>query len=296
MNETSTYKYLPPRLVRRLHGLSIPIKRPMDGSRQSQHRSLAFGASVEFAEYRDYMPGDPIQRIDWSVYARSNRFVIREAHEEVNARTFVLLDISESMQYQEEGSLSKMEYACYLTAGIMYMMIQQGDSVALITFDNKVRDYFPLTSTPSGLKPPLEHLETIQPSTPGNIEEALHEVAELVTGRTLMIVISDLLQEPESVMRGLHHLHHDGKDATVFHVLDPAELSLPISGFADLTEMESGHKLTVDLDEVRDSYVGEVNRYLDELRRGCMGLRFAYILTDTRTEPYVNLRQRSSAG
>lgn len=295
MNGTGAYRFLPPALFQRLNGLEITVRRPMDGRRQSQHRSLALGASVEFAEYRNYIAGDPIQHIDWAVYARSDRLVVRQAHEEVNAGAYVLLDVSRSMSYQGQGPMPKMEYACYLAAGIMYMMINQGDSASLVTFDSAVRDTFPLTGSAHGLRMPLQHLETIQPTASGNIEHALHEIAERISGRTLMVLISDLLQEPESILRALHHFHHDGKDVTVFHVLDPAELRLPRHGLADLREIETEQRMTLDLDDVREAYKQQVQSYLDELRRGCSRLRFDYVLTDTQSPPYHALRKRSAA-
>lgn len=294
MTETGIYRFLPPGLFRRLHGLEITVRRPMDGMRQSQHRSLALGSSVEFAEYRNYIPGDAIQRIDWAVYARSDRLVVRQTHEEVNARTYVLLDISSSMRFRGEGPMSKMDYACYLAAGIMYMMVTQGDSASLVTFDSGLRDVFPLTGSADGLRAPLLHLETIDPSRPGDIEGSLHEAAGMIKGRTLVVVISDLLQDPGDVMRALHHLQHDGKDVTVFHVLDPAEMNLPMKGLADLHELESGRRMTLDLDEIRDLYEKEVLRYLDEIRRGCSRLRFDYVLTDTNAPHYTALRKRSA--
>jgi len=295
MTETGIYKFLPPGLFSRLHGLEVTVRRPMDGMRQSQHRSLSLGSSVEFAEYRNYIPGDAIQRIDWAAYARSDRLVIRQTHEEVNARTYVLLDVSRSMKFRGEGPMSKMDYACYLAAGIMYMMVNQGDSASLITFDSHVRNTFPLTGSADGLRAPLLHLETINPTEPGNIEAALHEVADMVHGRTLLVLISDLLQDPNDVMRALHHFQHDGKDVTVFHVLDPSEMNLPMTGLADLSEMESGSRMTLDLDEIRGLYTAEVRRYLEELRRGCSRLRFDYVLTDTNIPHYMALRKRSAA-
>jgi len=295
MNTPHTYKFLPPRLFHRLHGLEITVRRPMDGTRQNQHRSTALGSSVEFAEYRDYMPGDPLERIDWAVYARSDHYVIRQSHEQVNARAYVLLDISRSMAFKGDGAMSKMDYASYLAAGMLYMLVKQRDSASLITFDSQIRDMFPLSGAATGLRAPLRHLEDIVPTEPGDIEKALHEVAGRLSGRSFIVLISDLLQDPQQVMRGLHHLHHEGKDITVFHVLDPAELTLGARGQAELNDMETGRRMRVDLDAVRPAYQQRVQRYLDALRRGCAGLRIDYVLSDTRTPHHEALRKRSVA-
>ena len=274
--------------------MEISVRRPMDGTRQNQHRSTATGASIEFAEYRDYLPGDPPERIDWAVFARSDRYVIRQSHEQVNARSYVLLDVSGSMAYRADGAMSKMDYACYLAAGMLYMLVRQHDSASLITFDSGIRDSFPLTGTSAGLRAPLRHLEQITPAGMGDIAKALHDVAARFTGRTFVVVISDLLQEPEAIMNGLHHLHHDGKDITLFHVLDPGELSIDAHGQADLRDMESGAHLAVDLDAAREMYRRQLRRHMEVLRRGCARLRVDYILADTSIPYHEMLRKRSA--
>ena len=169
MIESTGYRYLPPRMAERLRGVEIGVRRPMDGSHQGLHRSPAFGSSVEFAEYREYAPGDPVSQIDWPVYARSDRYVIRRFHEDVSIRCYIMLDISGSMKYQQDGPLQKSEYACYLAAGMMYSMVQQGDIVSLITFDNQIRDYYEPSGSFVGLKPMLQGLEKIEPKNKGNI-------------------------------------------------------------------------------------------------------------------------------
>ncbi len=293
MIESTGYRYLPPRMAERLRGIEIGVRRPMDGSHQGLHRSPAFGSSVEFAEYREYAPGDPVARIDWPVYARSDRYVIRRFHEDVSIRCYIMLDTSASMKYQQDGALQKSEYACYLAAGMMYVMVQQGDMVSLITFDDQIRDYYEPSGTFVGLKPMLEGLEKIEPKNKGNIEAALHSAAEMIKGRALVVVISDLLEEPESILQGLNHLYYDGKEVTLFHILDPAEMNMSITGLADVTSLETKDKITVDFRRIRDAYLEQLRLYLDELRSGFQKIRAEYILTETRTEVYDAILQRS---
>jgi uncharacterized protein (DUF58 family) len=293
MIESIGYRYLPPRMAERLRGVEIGVRRPMDGSHQGLHRSPAFGSSVEFAEYREYAPGDPVARIDWPVYARSDRYVIRRFHEDVSIRCYIMLDISASMRYQQDGALQKSEYACYLAAGMMYVMVQQGDMVSLITFDDQIREYYEPSGTFVGLKPMLQGLEKIEPKNKGNIEAALHSAAELIKGRALVVVISDLLEEPESILQGINHLYYDGKEVTLFHILDPAEMNMSITGLADVTSLETKDKITVDFRRIRDAYLEQLRLYLDELRSGLQKTRSAYILTETRTEVYDAILQRS---
>ena len=293
MAEQSIYKFLPTQLADRLRGLGIAVYKQMDGSRQGLHRSPTFGSSVEFAEYRAYVPGDPIRRIDWAVYGRTDRYVIRQYHEEVSVRSHVVLDVSESMRYQQEGPMSKMDYACYLAAGFMYLMVQQGDSASLITCDREVRGRHDPAGSLGGLKPMLLALEDIEPSEPGDIEKSLHDVADLIPGRDLVVIISDLLQEPAEVLRGIGHLEHDGKDVTVFHVLDPAELHLPVKGLYEIEFLEGHPDMVVDMQQVREAYLDRLHQYLDEVRAGCTNAGADYFLFDTTTDVRDALLKRS---
>ena len=293
MIESTGYRYLPPRMAERLRGVEIGVRRPMDGSHQGLHRSPAFGSSVEFAEYREYAPGDPVSQIDWPVYARSDRYVIRRFHEDVSIRCYIMLDISGSMKYQQEGPLAKSEYACYLAACMMYTMIQQGDVVSLITFDNQIRDYYEPSGSFVGLKPMLQGLEKIEPKSKGDIEASLHSAAEMIKGKALVVIISDLLEEPENILQGINHLYFDGKEITLFHVLDPAEMTLSVKGLADVTSLESKEKVTVDFRRIREAYLEQFRLYLEELRSGLQKIRAEYILTETRMEVYDAILQRS---
>jgi uncharacterized protein (DUF58 family) len=284
MPEQGVYKYLPSQLADRLRGLEIGVRKQMDGGMQGLHRSHAFGSSVEFAEYRPYVPGDPVRRIDWAVYGRTDRYVIRQFHDEVNVRAFVLLDTSESMAYRQAGRLRKLDYACYLAAGVMYLIVQQRDSAALVTFDDRVRQVHEPAASFVGLKPMLLALEGLAPDRAGNIEQALHGAAERIPGRSLIVLISDLLQDPREILCGLAHLTHDGKEVTVFHVLDPGELRLPLRGLYEVEALETHEKMVVDVTQVRERYLERLREYLDEVRTGCSNAGADYFLVDTLTD------------
>lgn len=291
---TGSYRYLPPQMAEHLQNLGIAVRKQMDGGMQGLHRSHAFGSSVEFAEYRPYVQGDPVERIDWSVYARTDRYVIRRFHDEVNIRAHVLLDTSESMSYAEQGAMSKMEYGCYLAASIMYMMINQGDSAGLMTFDDKVRNIYEPSSSFVGLRPMLLGLEDIEPQGQSNIESALHKAAEIIKGRSLVVIISDLLQDPRQTLQGIGHLCYDGKDVTVFHVLDPGELRLPDEGLIEVEFLETREKMSVDIAEFRELYLQRIREYLDEVRIGCTNEGAHYILVDTSTDIQDVLHRRAA--
>lgn len=294
MKPTVAFKYLPPALADQLAGLGISVKRPVVGAQQGLHRSPNHGASVEFAEYREYRPGDPPSMIDWAVYGRSDRYMIRRFQEETNLRGHVLLDTSESLGFKAAGPMSKLEYACYLAASMLFILVRQGDTAGLMTFDGAVREGFAPTGTFEGLRPMLTHLEGIRAGGGSDIEASLHEAAGRLKSRSLVILISDLLQSAEGILRGLRHLQHDGHDVTVFQVLDPGEMELGLEGLADVKELETGRRLLIDADEVRESYRRAVERHLDALRSGCSQGMVDYLQVSTRmpVEAAVHLRAR----
>ena len=297
METPGEYRYLPAHLAERLRGIEIGVHRPMDGSHQGLHRSPAFGSSVEFAEYREYMPGDPISQIDWPVYARSDRYVIRRFHEDVSIRCYVLLDVSGSMGYRGSGAMSKIEYASTLAASLMYVMIQQNDTASLMTFDTDIRRLHEPAGSFVSLAPMLLDLENLTlGKDEGDIETALHRAAERINGRALVIILSDFLEDPEKIIRGLNHLHHDGKDITLFHIMDPTEVNMPLSGLLDIVSMEGQGKLTVDFGRIREDYLATLRHYLDELRAGCQRIRADYVFTDTSLDVYDTILKRRKMG
>jgi uncharacterized protein (DUF58 family) len=276
------YKFLPPELADRLRGLGVNMRRPVEGAQQGLHRSPHYGSSVEFADYREYVPGDPPNRIDWSVYARSDRYVIRRYQEETNVRAYILLDTSESMAFRDAGKLSKMDYACHLAASLMFVLVGQSDSAGLTLFNDGVQKTLPPVASMGGLRPMLLALEAVKPAGPSKIEQALHTLAEQIQRRSLIILISDLLQNPADTIRGIRHLQHNKHEVLVLHVLDAAEINLNFSGLHELRELETGARLPVHGDEVREAYAEEVRKFLDEVRRGCLGSLADYQLVDTR--------------
>ena len=280
---TAAYKFLPPELADRLRGLGVTVRRPVEGGLQGLHRSPHHGSSVEFADYREYTRGDPPNRIDWAVFARTDRHVIRRYQEETNVRAYILLDTSESMSFRDAGKLSKMDYACHLAAGLMFALVNQSDAAGLTLFNDAVQKQFPPAGSLGGLRPMLLALEEIKPSGRSKIDQALHTLAEQIQRRSLVILISDLLQNPADTIRGIRHLQHNKHEVLVLHTLDAAEINLNFSGFTELRELETGARLPVHADEIRDAYAAEVQKFLDELRRGCLGSLADYQLMDTRT-------------
>jgi uncharacterized protein (DUF58 family) len=259
---------------------------------QGLHRSPHHGSSVEFADYREYTRGDPPSLIDWAIYARSDRYVIRRYQEETNLRAHLLMDISESMSFRDAGLHSKMDYACFLAAALMLVLVGQSDSAGLTLFNDEIRRTFPPVGSLEGLRPLLLALEEIKPSGRSQIEQALHQTAEKIRRRSLVILLSDLLQEPAGIIRGIQHLRHNKHEVLILQPLDAAELSLNFAGLAELRELETGARLPVEGEEIREAYASEVGKFLEEIRRGCLGSLADYHLIDTRTPVEVTLHAK----
>jgi uncharacterized protein (DUF58 family) len=292
--KAAAYKYLPPELADRLRAFGLTVRRPMEGPRQGLHRSPHHGSSVEFSDYREYTRGDPPNLIDWAVYARSDRHVIRRYQEETSLRACILLDTSGSMDFQEAGLQTKMDYAASLAAGFMYVLINQGDAAGLMLFNDEIHQSFPPAGSLESLRPLLLGLEQIKPAGHSNIEEALHKVAEQLKSRSLVILISDLLRDAGQILRGIRHLQHNGHEITVMHVLDPGEIRLSFGGLVELRELETGTRLVLQADEIRAAYDEEVCRFIETLRRGCNDCQAEYHLSDTRKPVEETLHLRVS--
>lgn len=294
MKGSSPYKFLPSELAESVRHLVVSVRRPVQGPKEGQHRSPHYGASVEFAEYREYTPGDAVNLIDWAVYARSDRTVVRRFHEETNLRAYVMLDTSGSMGFRDEGAMSKIEYACFLAAGLMFALVSQGDVAGLMTFDRDVRMLNEPVGTLHGLRRLLLALEDVEPRGEGDIEAALHAAAGQLPARSLVVLVSDLLQDPATVIRGMRHLFHDGHNLMILHVLDRGERRLSFGGVAELRELESGSRLVVEADEIRHAYGRAVDGYLNELRMACTECLAEYHLVDTRRAVAESLNQLQS--
>lgn len=291
---TSAYKFLPPQFADRLRGLGLGVRGRVEGGTQGAHRSPHQGASVEFSDFREYVRGDSPQLIDWSVYARSDKYVIRRYQEETSLRAFVLLDTSESMSFKEEGAHTKMDYACYLAAGFMYILCSQADSAGLVVFNEGIKNSFPPVRSIANLRPLLLALEGIKPAGRSNIEDVLHKMAEQVKTRSLFILISDCLADSTSILRGVRHMHHNGHEVTMLQVLDPAEMYLNFTGLAELKELETGERMVIEVDDLKDAYAAEVQRFIGELRKGCLDCRGDYQLVSTKAEIDDVIRARAT--
>ena len=294
MSSARAFRYLPPRVADQIRGLGLAARRPMQGGIQGLHRSPDFGASVEFAEYRDYIEGDAPNLIDWAVYAKTDRYMIRRFQDETSLRACVMVDATASLHFRQTGPVTKFEYACSLAAGLMYLLVCQGDAVALSFFTDRVTQRFAPVASTETLGPVLLEMEKVEAKGSGNIEKSLHEAAEMLKQRSLVVVISDLLQPPAQFARGIQHLQHNRHDVTVFHVLDAAEIALPMHGLVELRDLETSEKLVIDADEIRPRYAKAVQSYLAEVSRLCTACGAHYFTVDTRTPMLEALAKRAN--
>jgi uncharacterized protein (DUF58 family) len=284
MPDESYRRFLDPVVVSKLATMELRARLVVEGFVTGMHKSPYKGFSVEFAEHRQYMPGDPLKHIDWKVYGRTDRFYIKEYEEETNLRGHILLDSSASMGYGAD-SISKLEYGRYLAAALIYLMLKQQDSVGLLIFDEKIREFVPPRSNPTQLHLLLSELDRARPSAETDIGLALHELARRIKRRGLVVLISDLLDDPDRVLPGLKHFRHMKHEVIVFHVLDPREVEFRFDVDATFRDMETGELMTTEPFSIRGDYLRAVEEWMARLKRECAESRIDYVPIRTST-PY----------
>lgn len=284
-DSVKSYRYLEPVALARLRNLKLVARSVVEGFISGLHASPFKGFSSEFAEHRNYVRGDNLRHLDWKVLGRTDRYYVKQYEEETNLSANILFDVSGSMNYGSEGSLTKFEYGCYLAAVLAYLLIRQRDSVGLVLFDDKVRLRMPARSSPMHLNELLKQLEACQPGSPTRVAGIFHSLAETFKRRCLIIIISDLYDDPEAVLRALHHFRHKKHEVILYHVLDKSELELDFSEVSNLVDAETREKLQIDPASVRDDYQARIRDFIDTYRRACNHSRVDYITTDTEV-PY----------
>jgi uncharacterized protein (DUF58 family) len=268
-------QYLDPKVLAKLEKLELRARLIVEGYLSGLHKSPFHGFSVEFAQHREYAPGDDLRRIDWKVFARSDRHYIKEYEEETNVVAYLLLDISESMRYRS-GAMSKLDYACTVAASLLYLMLQQRDSVGLVLFDDQVRRVIPDSSNPAHRLQLLDALENIRPEGKTDIGEVLHDMAGRVRRRGLILLLSDLFGDRDRILTGLQHLRHQRHEAIVFHVLDEHELTFPFAQLTLFKGMEGTPQLFAEPRSLRDAYLAELTAFCDRIRSECIESRIDY--------------------
>jgi uncharacterized protein (DUF58 family) len=291
--------FLDPAVVARLGTLELKARTIVEGFLSGLHRSPFKGFSVEFAEYRQYIPGDDLSTIDWKVYARSDRYYVKKFEEETNLDCHLMIDVSGSMAYGSHHAMTKFQYGACLAASLAYLMNRQRDAVGLTAFDERIVSMLPAGSRPGHLRALLLTLDRLEPGHQTNVSKPLHQLADALSKRGMVVLISDLLDDPDAVIRGLKHFQFRGTDVIVFHVLDPDEIEFPFERATRFEDLETSEEVMAVPGAVREHYLREIGTLIDRYRRelGAAGIDYQLLNTKHPLElallSYLSTRSRA---
>ncbi len=283
MQKEDYRKYLKPEIVSKLKSMEMRARMVVEGFIAGLHKSPYHGFSVEFAEHRQYMPGDEIKHIDWKVFGKTDRFYVKQFVEETNLKSYLLLDTSASMGYSSNG-ITKLQYASYLAAALTYLMLKQRDAVGLLTFDHKIRKYLPPRSIKSYLHLILKEFEKLESAEVTDVSNTFHEMAERINRRGLVIVLSDLYDDPEKLMLALKHFRHKKHEVIVFHILDPLEINFAYKKEAVFKDLETGEEISTQPWHIQREYQEKVKHFIDNYKRQCRQNQIDYVLINTEMD------------
>jgi uncharacterized protein (DUF58 family) len=294
------HKYLDPQLFAKVANLHLLARLVVEGVIAGLHRSPYRGFSVEFSEYRKYCDGDDLKNLDWKVFAKCDKYYIKTFQEETNLKCYLVLDTSGSMGFHDADRLAKFEYACYSAAALAYLMVRQQDAVGLVAFDRMIHTYLAPKSSPQHLRDILTTLESLRPSKETDVSGAFHELAERIKRRGLIMVFSDLLDDPERMITGLAHFRHKKHEVVVFHVLDDNEIDFPYDDLIDFEDLETGRRLQVHARLLREQVREKVGAFMHDIRGRCAEHAIDYVRLRTSSPihlPLINyLSKRSRLG
>jgi len=274
-------KYLRPEVIRQVARLDLRAKFIVEGFLTGLHASPFQGFSVEFSEHRKYTPGDDLKDLDWRVYAKTDKYYLKKFQAETNVTGYLVMDLSASMAYTHRQELTKFEYAICLAAALGYLMIHQQDPVGLVTFDTSIRASIAPHSKRAQLGTMLAVLSNAKPAGQTDVAHCLHQLAAMIRSKSLIMLFSDLLTDPEPVLQSLHHLRHRGHDIILFHILDEAEVSFPFHGVVEFEDVEEHERLTVDARGMQPDYLRTLAEFREHYRAECARANIDYVPMDT---------------
>ncbi len=287
----TSYLYFEPDKIASLKNINLLVRQAVEGFISGLHRSPHHGFSVEFSEHREYSPGDDLRHMDWVAWGRSDRLYIKQYEQETNLRAYILLDVSASMNYSYGPEPTKFAYGCFLAGCLSYLMSRQQDMVGMVAFDEKVRFHLSCGSSPAHLDRIFKHLEMLKPGKQTAMATTFHDLAQKIAKRGLIIVISDLYDEPGAIMRALQHFVYKKHQIIVFHVLSPAEMEFPFEKIHSFVDAETGERMQVDPRFVKDTYKQEMSAFVERYRKECSDRNIEYVLASTDT-PYDRMLMR----
>lgn len=275
--------YFDPKVLAGISNLYLRARWVVEGMMSGIHKSRAKGFSVEFEEHREYSPGDEIRRIDWKALGKFDRYFIKEYEDETNLRAYLLLDASASMNYGSDG-ITKFDYACTLTASLAYLILRQQDAAGVVTFSDRIDTFIPPRAKRDYLTQILHALEKRGPGGETKVGKILDDIAGQVKRRGLIVLVSDLLDEPAEILKGLRQFRFKGNDVIVFHLLDPAELELPFEGNILFEDLEAASlQVVTDPRAIRTTYQQVVQEFIADMRKQCHDDAIDYQLISTAT-------------
>ena len=289
-------RFIDPAVLAKIGNLEFVARSVVDGVINGSHRSPYFGASVDFAEHRGYVPGDDIRRVDWRVFARTDKYYIKEFEADSNANFSVLLDVSKSMAFGSR--ITKLDYAKTLAACLTYLVSKQRDRVGMVTFDEEIIDHVPPSAKHVDVV--LHTIERVQARRPGRLGPPLRKLAEHFGRRGMVVVISDFYEEPDEVLDAVSLIRYRGNDVILFHVLDPAEIDFTFDDASSFEDLESGDQLPVVPDALREQYRAMIREHIAALTAKAAAQRVDYNLLNTAMPldyalfNYMSIRDRLS--
>lgn len=273
-------RFLAPEVLARITSLELLARTVVEGFISGMHRSPFTGFSTEFAEYRQYMPGDDLRYLDWKLLGRTDRYYIKKYRADTNSQCHILIDASASMRYTT-GEITKLQYAQFLGSSLAYLANKQQDAVGLIAFDQEVRTHIPAHSRTGHMRTIFGRMEQIEAGNETRLSEMLHQAAERITRRGIIIVISDFYDEPEAITEALQHLRFKGNDVIVFQVMDKNELDFEFNEPVLLEDAETVEQIHVLPDVLGDGYRETIRKHLEAVREGCTSNKIDYKLLTT---------------
>src|SRR5437868_10199455 len=274
-------RFVDPKILARIGNLELLAKTVVDGFINGLHRAPFFGASIDFAEHRGYVPGDDIRRVDWKLYARTDRYYVKQYEADTNTNFTILMDMSRSMSFSS-GGVSKLEYGSFLAACLGYLATRQRDRVGILTFDSDIVTHVPPSA--KHFDQVLHTLDKVKAERPGKLSEPLHKMAEHFKRRGILLLISDFYDEPEAILDAIKPLRFLGNDLIVFHVLDPREIDFGYNDASSFEDLESGEQIPVVPDSFREEYRRLVKEHIEALTTKFSEQRIDYALVNT-SEP-----------
>jgi uncharacterized protein (DUF58 family) len=271
-------RFVDPKVLARIKDLEVLARAVVDGFINGLHRAPYFGASIDFAEHRGYVAGDDIRRVDWRLYARTDRYFVKQYEADTNANFAVLLDVSKSMGFQSQG-ITKLDYAKFLAACLAYLSHRQRDRVGITTFDEDIVSRVPPSAKHFNVL--LHTLDRSKPERPGRLLANLQHLAEHFKRRSIVALISDLYENPEELMEALKPYQFIGNDVVVFHVLDPAEIEFPYRDASRFQDLESGEEVPVIPEVFAEQYRKMMQEHIEAIRSKCSESRIDYVLLNT---------------